>query len=142
MRAIFTLKQLTDARACSGQVALFKETFGDSVNVTVARARKVADKFDWSFAVQFLDDEGKAEYKRVRGAALAEYKRVCGAALAEYKRVRGAALAEYQRVRDAAWAEYERVRDAALAEYKRVCGTAWASAYIATCARTKAKVAA
>ena len=93
MNAIFTLKQLTDARACSGQVALFKETFGDSVNVTVARARKVADKFDWSFAVQFLDDEGKAEYELV-----------CGAAWAEYQRVRDAAWAEYQRVRGAAWA--------------------------------------
>lgn len=93
MTAIFTLKMLTDARACSAQVDLFRSTFGNRVNVTVARARKVADKFGWNFAVRFLDDEGKAEYERVNGAAWAEYERVCGAALAEYNRVRGPAWA-------------------------------------------------
>ena len=127
MSAIFTLKMLTDAQACSEQVNKFRDTFGDSVNVTVARARKVADKFDWDFAVRFLDDEGKAEYERVNGPASAEYQRVRGAALAEYQRVSGAALAEYQRV-----------NGPALAEYQRVSGAAWASAYIATCKRRKA----
>ena len=160
MTAQFTIKMLTDARACSKQVKLFRSLFGESVNVTVARARKVADKFDWDFAAQFLDDEGRAEYQRVSGPAWAEFKRVSDAALAEYERVRDAARAEYERVRDAAraeyervsdaaWAEYERVRDAAraeyervidpaLAEYERVIGPAWASAYIATCKRRKA----
>ena len=82
MAAIFTLKQLTDARACAEQVALFKATFGDSVNVTVAKARKVANKFDWDFAVRFLDNDGNHEYKRVRAPALAEYERVNAAAWA------------------------------------------------------------
>ena len=93
MNAIFTIKMLTDARVCSDKVELFHSTFGDSVNVTVARASKVADKFDWDFAVRFLDSEGRVEYERVRGAAWAEYKRVRDAARVEYKRVRGAAWA-------------------------------------------------
>lgn len=93
MSAIFTIKMLTDANACTEQVELFRSLFGESVNVTVARARKVAGKFDWEFGLRFLDSEGMAEHKRVRGAARAEYERV-----------RGAAWAEYERVRDAAWA--------------------------------------
>jgi hypothetical protein len=69
MSAIFTKQMLIDANACSGQVAEFERLFGDSVVVTVAKARKVADVFDWNFAAQFLDDEGRTEYERVTAAA-------------------------------------------------------------------------
>lgn len=93
MSAVLTLKMLTDARACSEQVQLFRSLFGESVNVTVAKARKVAGKFNWSFAMQFLDDEGRAEYQRVRGEAWAECKRVRDDAWAEYQRVSGEAWA-------------------------------------------------
>jgi len=127
MTAKFTLEQLIDADACSEQVALFKATFGDSVNVTVAKARKVAGLFDWDFAMRFLDAEGKAEYKRAIAPAWAEYERAIAPAWAEYERAIAPALAEYERVRDAAWAEYE-----------RAIAPAWASAYIATCKRRAA----
>ena len=93
MSAIITATMLENARACSEQVMLFRATFGESVNVTIARARKVANKFDWNFAVRFLDAEGQSEYKRVRGLALAEYERVKGPAWAEYERVKGPAWA-------------------------------------------------
>ena len=92
-KAIITAAQLEAARACNEQVQLFRKLFGDSVNVTVARARKVADQFDWNFAQQFLDEEGQSEYKRVSGPAWSEYKRVSGAAWSEYERVSGAAWA-------------------------------------------------
>ena len=88
MTAIITLKQLTDARACSEQVALFEATFGDSVNVTVAKARKVAGKFDWCFAVRFLDDEGSAAYEAAMAPADAAYKAARAPADAAYKAAR------------------------------------------------------
>ena len=116
MTAIITRQQIIEAHACRGQVDDFTRLFGESVVVTVAKARKVASVFDWDFAVRFLDDEGWAEYKRVSGAALAEYRSVSGPA----------------------WAEYQRVSGVALAEYTRVSGPAWAAAYIATCKRRKA----
>ena len=127
MSAIITLQMLLDESACKAQVEKFRELFGESVNVTVAEARKVADKFDWRFAVRFLDAEGRADYERVTGPAWAEYERARRAAWAAYRRVRGPAWADYDRVTGPAWAEYE-----------RVTGPAWASAYIATCARRKA----
>jgi tryptophan-rich sensory protein len=135
MTALFTKQMLIDARACSAQVEAFERLFGDSVNVTVAKARKVADVFDWDFATRFLDAEGLAEYERVRGPAWAEYERVVGPAWTEYKRVEGPALAEYERVEGPALAEYERVEGPAWTEYKRAEGAAWAAAYIATCKR-------
>ena len=84
MTAIITLKQLTDVGACSEQVALFKATFGDSVNVTVARARKVSGLFDWDFARRFLDGEGKAAYDAATAPAYADYKAATAPAYAAY----------------------------------------------------------
>jgi len=129
MTAIITLKQLTDARACSEQVALFEATFGDSVNVTVARARKVSGLFDWDFAVRFLDDEGKAAYE----AAVAP-------ADAAYKAARATAYAAYEAATATAAAAYDAATATAYAAYKAARATAWASAYIATCKRAKVAV--
>lgn len=52
MKAAITKQMLVDANACSEQVEAFARLFGDSVNVTVAKARKVAHVFDWGFATR------------------------------------------------------------------------------------------
>lgn len=141
MSAIFTKQRLIDVDACQPQVDLFAETFGDSVKVTVARARKVAYLFDWDFAARFLDNEGRAEYKRGKELAFAEYQRVTGPVLAEYQRVTELALSECQRVTELALSECrsecQRVRESAFAEFQRLKGSSWAKAYIATCARRR-----
>ena len=118
-KPIVTKQMLIDAKACSDQVDLFEKTFGDSVVVTVKRAEKVAHLFDWEWAAQLLDAQGRAEYDRVEAAAWAEYKRVTAPARAELDRVIADAWAEYKRVIAAAWAEYHRAR-----------ATAWATAFI------------
>ena len=134
--------QLRALGACSEQVDLFAELFGESVDVTEALCAKHFDKFDWSFAAKLLSPQGQAEYDRVTGPASAEYNRVTGLAWAEYNRVtdpawaeynrvNGLASAEYDRVRGLAWAEYTRVNGLARAEYDRVNGLAWARLYIA-----------
>ena len=93
MTAIITLKQLTDARACSEQVERFEATFGDSVNVTVARARKVSGLFDWDFARRFLDGEGKAAYDAATAPAAAAYDAATATAAAAYDAARATAWA-------------------------------------------------
>ena len=103
-KPIITKQMLIDAGACRDQVELFAKKFGDSVVVTVIRAKKVAHLFGWDWAVQLLDGQGRVEYERVTATALAEYKRVQAPALAEYKRVQAPALAEYERVQATAWA--------------------------------------
>jgi len=121
MSATFTAAMLEEAKACQLQIDLFRATFGESVAVTVARARKVSDQFDWGCATRFLDAVGVSEYKRVRDLAWAEYDRVLATALAECDRVRASG-----------WAEYDRVLATAQAECDRVRASGWASAYIAT----------
>ena len=93
MSATFTAAMLEEAKACQPQIDLFRAIFGESVVVTVARARKVSDQFDWGYAERFLDAVAWAEYRRVRTPAWAEYRRVLAPALAEYKRVQALAWA-------------------------------------------------
>jgi hypothetical protein len=96
---ILTLQQLKNKRACQGQVDLFRQTFGESVEITPALCESVAARFDWNWAsANLLTPAASAEYERIQGPAYAEYKRVQGAALAEYERVEGAAYTEYERV--------------------------------------------
>ena len=129
-KPIVTKQMLIDADACQNQVDLFEKTFGDSVVVTLSRAKKVANLFQWDWAVQLLDGQGYAEYRRAMTAAWAEYERAAAPALAEYNRVREAARPEYTRSKEAEWAEYKRVQAVAWAEYKRVEATAWSAAFI------------
>ena len=93
MSAIFTATMLEEAKACQPQIDLFRALFGESVVVTVARARKVSGQFDWGYAERFLDAVGWAEYKRVQATAWAEYKRVRALASAEYRRAQAPAWA-------------------------------------------------
>ena len=109
-------KRLEAAGACTDQVLLFRDTFGDKpVKINAenwAKAWEVGLNRLWLEG--FLKGPARAEYERVAGPAWAEYERVRGPAWAEYERVAGAAWAEYDRVRGPAWAECERVRGAAL----------------------------
>jgi len=118
-KPIITKQMLIDADACTSQVDLFEETFGDSVVVTVKRAEKVAHLFEWGWAIRLLDAQGQAENMRAAAAASAEYRRVEAAARAEYNCVTAAAFVEYKRVEAAAWDEGRRARAAA-----------WATAFI------------
>ena len=93
MSATFTAAMLEEAKACQLQIDLFRATFGESVAVTVARARKVSDQFDWGCATRFLDAVGVSEYERAQATAWAECERVMDLAWAEYRRARAPAWA-------------------------------------------------
>ena len=125
MKAVLTLKQLIDAGACQDQVDLFRQEFGDSVNVTVAKARRYAGRFDFAWAARcLLDAPARAKYDKAHNAARAalwaKYEKAHDAALAEYGKVRAGARAalwaKYEKALDAAWAEHEKVRAGALAQ--------------------------
>ena len=143
-KPIITKQMLIDAKACPSQVDLFEEIFGDSVVVTIKRAEKVANLFDWNWAIRLLNAQGRAECKRVMADASAEYKRVGASARAEYERAKATASAEYLRVEAAALTEYKRsiraivsalakyhrATAAARVEYDRATASAWATAFI------------
>ena len=82
---VITLAMLDAKRPCKEQRNLFAELFLNGTPKTrraaLAAARKYADKFDWTWAAGiFLHAPARAEYNKVRVAALAEYDKVCAPA--------------------------------------------------------------
>ena len=78
-----SVKRLEAAGACSDQVRLFRDTFGDKpVRLTPENWAKAGEVgLDRSWLDRFLKGPARAEYERVRDAAWAEYERVCDPAL-------------------------------------------------------------
>jgi hypothetical protein len=124
---ILKLSTLSGLKACVDQVALFWETFGESVRVTEELCLSVSDKFDWMWAAEnLLSAPAWAEYKRLTDLARAEHERVRAPEWAEYKRITARALVKYERVRARAWAEQE----LAQVGYERVRALAFARGYL------------
>ncbi len=86
---ILYLSTLVEKKACTKQVDLFQELFGESVTVTEKRAVSVADKFAWHWATDKL---------------------LSRTALDEYNKARQTALDEYEKKRRTAWDEYCKFR--------------------------------
>ena len=98
-KPIITKQMLLDAKACDPHnIKLFERTFGDSVVMTVAKAREVAGPFNsvesfWKWAaIEFLDDEAQAEYDRDIDAGVKEYFQTHS--LLEFHRTVAAAFAK------------------------------------------------
>jgi hypothetical protein len=127
-----TLAQLEKHGACTEQLLLFKQMFGDSVQVTEALAIEVAEQFDFAWAAdELLGDDARAEYYKLCHFFYEEYKKVRNLAWAEYDQVRESAWAEYKKVDDFFYEKYSKVRESAWAEYCKVCASAFARLYIA-----------
>lgn len=121
-------KRLEAAGACTDQVRLFRDTFGDKpVRINAENWAKAGEVgLDRLWLERFLKGAARAEYDRVRGPAWAEYDRVHDAALAEYvqtlKQISGdhrailAAQDEYRRAHNPAFADYLQAQIAALFE--------------------------
>jgi hypothetical protein len=129
-----TKQTLIDADAYSRQVKLFEETFGDSVVVTAARAKKVAQAFDWPCVAEtLLDATGIEEYKRADARINAKYSRDSRPALEKYVRASSPAYIGApidQRALRVATDEYYSDTAPILAESQRASAAAFAKAYI------------
>lgn len=129
-----TKQMLIDAYAYTSQVRLFEETFGDSVIVTAARAKKVAHLFDWRCAAEkLLDAPAYDAYDRALAPVRAEYDRATAPALAECARATspthiGAPID--RRALRAAMDEYYAATATALEESNRAGAPAFAKAFI------------
>lgn len=105
---ILSLQTLIDKGACLSQVELFREKFGESVEVTESLANQVVHEFDFDWAARHL--LSTPTYK--------EYKKLCAPAYEEYKKMR-----------DLVYKEYKTVCGLAYEEYKKVCAIAFAKLY-------------
>lgn len=80
--------------ACPEQVALFAETFGESVDITpesIARAAVAGLDLEWA-AEYLLTPPAWAAYQQARATALAAYEQAKAPAWADHKQARVLAL--------------------------------------------------
>lgn len=129
-----TKQMLIDADVYPSQVRLFEETFGDSVIVTAARAKKVAHLFDWRCAaIKLLDAPAYADYDQALAPVRAEYDRATAPALAECARATSPTHINApidRRTAAAAMDEYYAATASALEESNRAGAPAFAKAFI------------
>ncbi len=114
-----TLEQL---HACSPQVALFRETFGEGeVTVTLKLAVDHASLFNWEWAaITLLHSPG----------AWGAFERAMAAADEAYDCATTAADEAYDCATAAAKEAYDRATAAAKEAYDRASATAWAAAFL------------
>ena len=128
--AILTLRQLIDEGACVDQRALFKATFGESVDVTEDLCVQHAQDFDWIWAAYHLLS---ADQQVVYNSALSQAQAAYGAALSQeraaYRAAVNQARAAYDAAVNQAGAAYDAAVDQAQAVYSAAQATTWARAY-------------
>ena len=91
-----TLKQLRRKGACEPQVQLFKTTFGQSAEVNLETALKMADKFDWNWAAaNLLPAPAWKAYDEARAQASKAYKEATAPAWKAYEEARAQASKAY-----------------------------------------------
>ena len=133
-KPIITKQMLLDKKACADQVELFEATFGDSVVVTVARAKKFAGLFNWKWgyaAARMLDDAAFAEYYRDIAPAQTKYYQDTSAGFAEWRRTPPPTyVLLFPTEGESAFTKYNHILATALAEYSLAMATAFAKAFI------------
>ena len=114
-----TLKQLRLLGACTGQVALFKATFGAKVEITEAVCKEHGSKFDTDWlAAKLFSRELYKEYLAKCAPLDAEYQAKCAQLWEEYLAKRAPLDAEYRAKRDQFYAEYRAKCAPLYAEYE------------------------
>ena len=99
-----TLKQLRRKGACEPQVQLFKTTFGQSAEVTIETALKMADKFDWTWAAKkLLPAPAWKAFSEARAQAWKAYEEATATAEKAYEETLATAEKAYDEARATAF---------------------------------------
>jgi hypothetical protein len=133
--------------ACKEQRDLFRDLFGESVEVTEDLCGEHADKFDWDWAAsRLLLEDGRARYKRARALIRDQYLNATGPAFKAYMVAHAIAWQAFVEAPDkdcgayrSAIAEAHDVRARGVAaheeEQNRQCASEFAKLFIAQCAK-------
>jgi len=112
-----TLKQLQDAGACEEQQKLFKQAFGEQVEISEALAVQYAKVFNWEWAAEhLLSVLGRKAYREAVAAAVKAYHEAVVTAAKTYCEAEATAAKAYDEAVAAAWKTYREAR--AIAFYR------------------------
>jgi hypothetical protein len=127
MAAKITAAFLEARGACAGQVAQFRELFGEETTVTVAKARRFYHLFQWVWASSLLSNEGQRAFLLEVRPDWDAYLAAIDADLQIYKR---SLLAPHSLANKRARTAYEEAVKPHAATYNRAQSAAWARAWI------------
>ena len=112
------LSTLVNLKACEGQVNLFKQTFGDSVDITPELCKQHEHNFNFHWAAEhLLSASAWRIYEETRASALKIYEETCAPA----RKI-------FDETGDSAWKIYK--ESIAWKIYKETCATTFANLYI------------
>lgn len=108
-----TVAMLEDHCACPEQLALFKQIFGDEVEVTEARCRRYGELFDLDWAAHnFLSSSARFEFNWLVEPARGERSRLRCAAWTAYSKIQVAARDTYKDAKWGVWAAFHNRQNA------------------------------
>jgi hypothetical protein len=126
-----TLQTLNDKKACTGQLLLFKQLFGESVEISESACILVADKFDWNWAAnKLLSTSARKAYYEATASAGEAYHEARASALKAYDEATAPAWKVYDKARASAGEAYNEAIVSALKAYNKVRASAFAKQYI------------
>jgi hypothetical protein len=121
-----TVKQLRMMKACDSQVELFKQTFGESVELTRELVLAHASKFDlhW-FACDYLKGNKLEAYQKARASALEAYYREIASVWDAYNRETVSAWEACQKEIALAREAWQKERSLAREACQKAIDSAW-----------------
>ena len=114
------LETLIEHDSCQSQVDLFKETFGDSVELTEAVAKEFGSKFDINWAAENLLNEEQ----------LNAYRDAKDPLWKTYEEAKAPFLKTYQEANSPLWKTYQEATAALLKTYQEALAVEFAKIYI------------
>jgi hypothetical protein len=120
-----TLQTLKDKKACTVQLLLFKQLFGESVEISESACILVADKFDWNWAAnKLLSTSARKAYNEATASALKAYCEAKASAGKAYYEATAPAWQAYCEVSESAGKAYYEATAPALKAYCEVSASA------------------
>jgi hypothetical protein len=103
-KRMITIEQLRNADACSEQVELFRELFGERTYVTEAKAQRFATKFNFEWAKKLLTAQAWEAYSKATAPARKAYIKAIAPAREAYIKAIAQEQDAYEKAIAQAWA--------------------------------------
>lgn len=74
---ILTVEQMREAGICLLNISRFEELFGEETNITIAKARKYAEHFDFYYGGRLLEHGYKLQFEQQRSRLWNKFREQC-----------------------------------------------------------------
>ena len=109
MANIITLDMLINKKACQEQIDLFKQCFGESVEITEDLCLKYSNEFHINWLIDnMLNEEQRELYYTIQAPAWKKYLAIQESVYEEYKAIQGPAYEEYEAIEAPALEAYDK----------------------------------